>query len=248
MVQQNKVSTGSYDLNKWLNGGYEKDVITTLYGGPGTGKSNLCLIAAVSQAKKGNKVIFIDTEGGFSIDRITQLVGKDEDVNEVLKNIIIMKPTNFHEQFVDFGKLLKEINKQKFDNKIGLIIIDSMTILYRLELADSKEDKEKVREINGVLARQMKILAEISRKKQIPIILTNQVYSEFLTAEQRQEGIVAGVRMVGGDILRYWSKCIIELQNNRGRRNAVLKKHRSLANKELHFEIINSGVRRKGLF
>ena len=56
-----KISTGSYDLNKWLFGGYETDIASVIYGGSGTGKTNFCLLAAVSQAKKGNKVIFIDT-------------------------------------------------------------------------------------------------------------------------------------------------------------------------------------------
>ena len=56
-----KISAGSYDLNKWLHGGYGLDVITTLYGGPGTGKTNFVILTAVSQAKKGSKVLFIDT-------------------------------------------------------------------------------------------------------------------------------------------------------------------------------------------
>ena len=52
--------------------------------------------------------------------------------------------------------------------------------------------------------------------------------------------------MVGGDILRYWSKCIIELVNERGKRKAALKKHRSLPEKEMEFIIVNSGVKKKG--
>lgn len=55
-----KISAGNYDLNKWLFGGYECDIITVLYGASGTGKTNFCLMAAVSQAKKGNKVIYMD--------------------------------------------------------------------------------------------------------------------------------------------------------------------------------------------
>jgi len=73
-----KVSAGSYDLNKWLFGGYENDIVSVIYGGPGSGKTNFCMLAAVSQAKKGNKVIFIDTEGGFSSERVKQLVNADK--------------------------------------------------------------------------------------------------------------------------------------------------------------------------
>ncbi|MEM4270998.1 MAG: DNA repair and recombination protein RadB [Candidatus Pacearchaeota archaeon] len=224
-----KISAGSYDLNKWLYGGYESDIISVIYGGPGTGKTNFCLLASVSQAKKGKKVIYMDTEGGFSIERIKQLV--PENYEEVMKNILLLKPTNFVEQKKDFEKLL-EILK----NEISLIVVDSMTILYRLELASAKEsDENAIKKVNSELVRQMRVLAEIARKRNIPVIVTNQVYNW----DESQ-------RMVAGDILKYWGKCLIELRNEKGRRFALLKKHRSLGEKELEFEIRNDGIKKKG--
>jgi DNA repair protein RadB len=108
-----KVSAGSYDLNKFLHGGYESDVISVIYGGSGTGKTNFCLLATISQAKRGKKVIFIDTEGGFSVERVKQIVenwknGNNEiDYSEVLKNILLLKPVSFKEQKESFKELLK---------------------------------------------------------------------------------------------------------------------------------------------
>ena len=230
-----KISSGSYDINKWLFGGYDKDIITTFYGPAGSGKTNFCILAAASRAKKNNKIIFIDTEGGFSIDRFKQIVG--EEYEKALENILILKPTTFQEQWDAFGKLLKEI---KSKTKIDLIIVDGMTMLYRLELAECEDDKVKIKIVNSKLARQMRMLSEIARKKNIPVLITNQVYSDF---EDKTK-----VNMVGGDILKYWSKCIIELQKGIGRRKAILRKHRSLAEGEISFEIINSGIRRRGLF
>ena len=238
---ETKISAGSYDLNKWLHGGYEKDIITTICGSAGSGKTNFCLCVAASQAKKGNKVIFIDTEGGFSVDRFRQLAG--EEWQKAIENVLILKPTNFEEQWDAFGKLLKEL---KNDNKVSLIVVDGMTMLYRLLLAESKESREKVQEINSRLARQMRMLAEIARKKNIPVIITNQVYGGFLSQEDLEAGKVRETNMVGGDIMKYWSKGIIELKNERGKRKAVLKKHRSLPEKELDFEICNEGIRKKG--
>lgn len=237
-----KISTGSYDLNKWLNEGYDKDIITTIYGPAGSGKTNFCMLVAASQAKKGNKVIFIDTEGGFSIDRFKQIT--EQDSEEALKNIILLKPTTFDEQWNAFGRLLKELKS----NTIDLIVVDGMTMLYRLEIAEAEKDITKIKKINGILARQMRMLSEIARKKQIPVIITNQVYSEFLSDEEFRAGKQAGVKMVGGDILKYWSKCIIELQHTHGKRKAILQKHRSLPNKELNFEVVNLGIKKKGLF
>lgn len=239
--EERKISAGSYDLNKWLFGGYEKDIITMIAGPAGSGKTNFVMVVALSQAKKGNKIVFIDTEGGFSIDRVRQLVG--EDYEEFLKNIFILKPTSFDEQKKDFSKLIKLLN----GNQISLIVVDGMTMLYRLELGDavqSKDDK-KIKEVNRELAKQMRALAEISRKKNIPSIITNQVYSKFLTEEDLKKGVEREVNLVGGDLLKYWSKCIIELENNHGKRNAILRKHRSLPEKNLNFEISNKGIRKR---
>ena len=238
-MREERISAGSYDLNKWLFGGYEKDIITTIYGPAGSGKTNFCLLAAVSQAKKGNKVIFIDTEGGFSIDRFKQISGEEES----LSNILILKPTNFEEQKKSFDTLLKTI---KSDKQVSLIIVDSMTMLYRLELSEKEENK--VKEMNSELSRQLRTLAEIARNKNIPIIITNQIYYSFLSEEEFQSGKQRDVNMVGGDILRYWSKCLIELQNNNSRRKIILRKHRSLPEKEMEFIIDNKGIRKRGLF
>jgi DNA repair protein RadB len=243
-MKELKISAGSYELNKFLYGGYETDIITTIYGPGGSGKTNLCILVAVSQAKKGNKVIYIDTEGGFSIDRVRQIVS--EDYEKVLKNIMLLKPTSFDEQELAFAQMLKHVKKEC----IGLIIIDSIAMLYRLELGDAIKTKEdfKIKEVNRKLANQLRVLNEIARKEQIPIIVTNQVYAEFLTQEEINEGIKRGVSMVGGDLLRYWSKCLIELKNERGKRSLILRKHRSLPEKTLDFEITNEGIKKKGLF
>ncbi|MFH1500865.1 MAG: DNA repair and recombination protein RadB [archaeon] len=239
-MRTERISAGSYDLNKWLFGGYEQDIITTIYGPAGSGKTNLCVLVAASQAKKGKKVIFIDTEGGFSVDRFKQVAG--EKYEEALKNILLLKPVSFEEQEKAFGKMLKELRN------VSLIVVDGMTMLYRLELADVKEDESKVRVINSNLARQLRILAEIARNKLIPVIVTNQTYSEFLSEEDFRAGKKPGAKMVGGDLLKYWSKCIIELQQEGKNRKAILKKHRSMQEKELSFYITNSGIKKRGIF
>ncbi len=246
--RQDKVSAGSFDLNKFLFGGYETDIITTIYGPGASGKSNLCMLVAVSQAKKGNKVIYMDTEGGFSIDRVKQfLQGNNEDTEKVLGNIILLKPTTFEEQELDFGKLLKNVK----NDTISLIVIDSIAMLYRLELGDaiqSRED-ENIRSVNRRLANMLKQLNEIARKQNLPVIITNQVYSEFQKDRNEQNyQEEKRVSMVGGDLLKYWSKCLIELQNNHSKRRLILRKHRSMPEKYLDFEITNLGIKKKGLF
>jgi|SRR3989338_1043599 len=236
-----KVMTGSYDVNKWLEGGYEAGVITLFYGPAASGKSNFVLLAACHLAKKDKKIIFIDSEGSFSIDRINQISGGIPEF--ILKNIVILKPTNFEEQNKSFLRMEKEIKS----DSIGMIIVDSMTMLYRLALADARIGGiEEVRAVNSDLAKQMKSLYEVSRKRDIPILITSQVYSDFLSEEDFLAGKEAGINLVGGDILKYWSKCIIELQNKNGKKKAIIRKHRSIPEKEFNFDIVNEGIIKRG--
>ncbi|MFW6233264.1 MAG: DNA repair and recombination protein RadB [Nanoarchaeota archaeon] len=240
-MSENKISTGSYDLNKWLYGGYEKGIINMIAGSPGSGKTNFCILTACSQAKKGNKVIFVDTEGGFSIERVKQITG--ENYKDFLENILLLNPTDFQEQKQTILNLSKRVNQTQVD----LIIIDGMAMLYRLELGDAIREKntEKIREINRQVAEQMKALSRIAVNSKIPIIITNQVYSDFQTLEQKERGEERITNIVGGDLFKYWSKCIIELKNNKGKRKAILLKHRSLPQKEIIFEIKNKGIIKK---
>ena len=237
-----KISAGSFDLNKWLYGGYEKGIITMIAGPPASGKTNFVVLAACGLAKKGRKVIFIDTEGGFSSERVKQIVG--EEYENILKNILILNPVSFLEQKNIFTNLLNKVKKEN----IGLIIVDGMAMLYRLELGDAinLKDDNKAREINREVAKQMRILAEISRNQNIPVLITNQVYHDFVSEEDWKKGIKPEANIVGGDLFKYWSKTIIELKNDSQKRRAILLKHRSMPMKEISFEIRNEGVFRKG--
>ena len=242
LMHTEKISAGSYDLNKWLYGGYEKGIITMIAGPPASGKTNFVILAACGLAKKESKVIFIDTEGGFSSERVKQIVG--ENYENILRNMLILNPVSFEEQKKIFANLLNKVKKEN----IGLIVVDGMAMLYRLELGDALKFKNdnKVREVNREVATQMRILAEISRNQNIPILITNQVYHDFLSEEDWKKGIKPEANIVGGDLFKYWSKTIIELKNDGQKRKAILLKHRSMPRKELNFEIKNEGVFRKG--
>ena len=224
---QDKLSSGSPIIDNLLNGGFEKGIISTLFGPAGSGKSNICMLATISITSQGKKIVFVDTEGSFSAERIQQLSGKN--FKQIMKNVLLLNPTTFEEQKKVFQKLNDNVNSEK----VGLVIVDSVAMLYRLQ----KGSEEEIKTTNKEMANQLAILSEIARKKQIPVLVTNQVYADF---ENKQN-----VHMVGGDLLKYWSKCIIKLDLlENGVRKASVYKHRSLPEgKFVHFEIIESGLR-----
>ena len=216
-----RVSSGVPFLDGLLEGGFEVDSITTLFGPAGVGKTNLALLSAVEVARSGKKVVFVDTEGGFSISRLKQVL---PDYKKVIDRIIFFNPLSFEEQCktIEFLKTL-------VNNKIGLIVVDTITMLYRLQRSFKEDDTH-----NHDLSLQMLALNEITRKHNIPILLTSQVYSSFDNGR---------VKIVGGDILLYTSKCLLELESYNGKRRIILRKHRSIGgDKSVLFEIVESGV------
>ncbi len=218
-----KLSTGIPFFDTLLGGGYDEDIVTTIYGPSGSGKTNFCLIAAVKVAESGKKVLFLDTEGGIAVERIKQI---SPNYSSILPKMIFFSPTNFEEQKEVFETLRPMTNET-----VGLIVVDSISMLYRLELGKNEE----VYDVNAALGRQLAFLVEIARRKKIPVLLTTQVYSGF---DDRDN-----IKMVGGDLLKYGSKCQIELVRLANARGIVLRKHRSLPEGlEVKFQIVNGGV------
>ena len=208
-------------LDDLLNGGIECSAITNIYGPPGSGKTNLCLLAAVACVKTGRKVLFVDTEGGFSIERLRQIAEID------LSKVLVLEPKTFEEQ----SKLMRKLSEVVKKEGIGLVIVDSIVALYRLELGT-----DNYLELSRELANQLALLSKIAREEEIPILITNQIYSNVDTGK---------VELSGKSVVKWWSKCLIELQRiDNSRRLAIIRKHRSIPEgKELEFEIVEKGIK-----
>lgn len=218
-----RLSTGCEALDELLGGGIERNTLTNAYGPPGCGKTTMCLQTAVSCIEEGKKVVFIDTEGGFSKERLDQISGNAE---KMLDEIILIEPDDFDSQEENVGRLESICDKKN----IGLIVLDSLVTLYRLELNDGN-----TREINSRLANQLSTLSNLSRKKEVPILITNQIYSDM------ENG---GVELVSRDIAKYQSKCLLEMKKfEKGKRIMILRKHRSQPEgKEAQVVITENGL------
>ena len=215
--------TGSELFNEFLDGGYETSTLNTVYGPSGTGKTCLCILAAGKIIDNGKKVVYIDTEGSFSIDRATQIYPWFRDR---LDHLMFFKPTSFQQQHNVISKI-SAINL----NNIGMIIVDSIAMFYRMEVAAKKE----YHTVNQQLTYQILSLLKIAREHKIPVIITSQVYASL---ESRNK-----VNMVGGDIIKYSSKCIIELFKQNNVYNAKINRHRSIPEgRTCSFYIVDKGI------
>jgi len=216
---EEKISSGSEIIDELLDGGYNK-VVTTIYGPAASGKTTMAMLAAIQQAEQGKKSVFVDTENGFSVERLKQLSG--EDFEKVLQNIIIFSIKTFKEQQEKIEKIKLLVDT----GKISLVIVDTIGSKYRVKL---NEDAYKA---NKSIDLQLRALADITRQG-IPVVLTEQVYDNLSNGQ---------INLVGGEMLKNWSKCLIELEKVDSKRKAIIRKHESLTNKEVLFKIKEKGI------
>jgi DNA repair protein RadB len=222
-----KIPTGC-SIDNLLDGGIERSTRTQFYGPPGSGKTNISIKIAVECALNGGKVVYIDTEGGLSIKRIKQIAGDKFD--DVASNIFVFEPTTFTEQSYNLKKAQTLIESQT--ENIELLILDSAVALYRLEDASNTA-------INRELGNNMAILSRVSRKYDVAVVITNQIYSKF---NKEGEELISAV---GGTVLKYWSKVIIELEKGDiiGERCAILKRHKNkVEGLKTRFRIVENGL------
>ena len=222
-----KISSNSA-IDDLLGGGFEKGVITQIFGPPSSGKSNIALSLAVNVAKNNRKVIYIDTEGGISIDRIKQISGPY--FSNVANNIMVFEPITFLQQTENLRSI--DVWLKKHHEEVDLIVLDSAVALYRVD--DMKSYK-----LSKELRKQIQLLSNIARSYDIAVVLTNQIYNAFDDEGNND------VKAVGGDIIAYISKVIISLEraDNVDERIATLIRHRSIAEgRQVIFSITSQGI------
>jgi DNA repair protein RadB len=205
-------------IDNLLNGGIENGSVTMLYGEAGTGKTNICLQMAYNVARSGKKVAYIDTEG-LSAERIGQIF-VDESYS---KDLLVFHAHNFDEQ--SYG--ITQAARQAESDAVGLIIVDSMTMYYRLRSDDSS--------VRNELVRQMEILLSTARKNDVAVLITSQVYTNIGTGT---------FEFLGGHAIQHNAKTIIRLEKRAsGKRAAVIVKHRSLPEgRSALYRIVQTGV------
>jgi DNA repair protein RadB len=222
-MKTERQSSGNAALDHLLGGGFEVRTITQFYGEPASGKSTLCMMSAIACLHAGHSVVYIDTEG-FSIERFRQIAGADTE--KIADRLFLFEPLDFEHQ----GATIAEADTILKAHKTGLLIMDSATALYRTDL-------EKGRDSIQMLTRQMIQLLGYSKRYEIPVIITNQVYMD--TIKNTYFGL-------GGTALEHISKVIIRLEktDTPGLRRARLVKHRSQPEGAcFDFEITGNGIR-----
>jgi len=225
-----KIQTGSKCIDSSIGGGILPETVTLIYGEPETGKTTFAMQCAVNCALQNFKVLFVDCDNTFYAKRLSQISG--EKFDEVAERIILVKPKDFREQTAVVDGIQDYATK-----KVGLIIFDTFTSLYGAKVCETLS-KTKAFGVNRELNRQLAILAQITKIRKLPVIITSQVRSVFTDQ-------CSSVRPVATRVLKFWADTIIALKptENPQTIKAIVEKAREIEQEvTCYVQIGESGI------
>jgi len=204
--QSTRIPSGIPSLDRLLGGGFHKAALNLIYGEANTGKTTLLLTTTFYhlQHNKSANVVYLDIDNKLNAVRLEQ-IARSQGAN-LLKRIRLYTPKNYRNQGDVFEHLPVLSNQD-------ILVIDSITGLYRGETEDSK----KTFAVNKELNRQLGYLTEINKTTGSTIMLTGQVRSKIDTMQ---------IEPVARRLLEYWSNTIIRLEKtgNPENRQATIEK------------------------
>ncbi len=192
---QKIIPTGCGSLDERLKGGLQEASIVLVYGEAETGKTTLAIQCAVNCARMDYKTIFLDCDSTFFPRRMEQIAG--DNFEALASQIILMKPENFEQQAFIIDRLDDYIG-----NKVGLIVVDTITGLYRERLGD---DVKETFALNRELNRQVACLAQITKTQKVTSLIVSQVRSVVVEEEEL-------VQPVAMRVLKFWADTIVNLR------------------------------------
>jgi len=209
MTAPHNISTGSRRLDDLLGGGVSQSAVTLVYGEPSSGKTSFAITVTANhlRSEPAAKAIYIDADGKLSLPRLLEVF--DTKIPDILKRIIYAKPINFEAQGETIGELPEKLEKG------DLLILDSITGLYRVETGDALKTWAENKELN----RQLGQLKEIALTCKVALILTGQVHAIIDSATPQ-------IEPVAQRLLRFWSDTIIRLEttSQKGIRRVIVEK------------------------
>lgn len=226
-----RFTTGSKNLDDFLEGGVESQAITELAGEFGSGKSQICHALCITAAKgtRGqiNSIIFVDTENTFRPERIHQIAeARGLDSEEIMKKVFVCKIVNS----AQLEALIRNLGKSIEEYKAKLVIVDSIISLHRAEYSGRETLAERQQRLNVMLHKLIR-LAEIYN---IAVVLTNQV--------QSSPDNTYSLRATGGNIMGHACTYRIFLRKMGRDRMAIMVDSPHHAYGQVKFTITEKGV------
>eukprot|EP01117_Protostelium_nocturnum_P010919 TRINITY_DN3943_c0_g1_i1.p1 TRINITY_DN3943_c0_g1~~TRINITY_DN3943_c0_g1_i1.p1 ORF type:complete len:347 (-),score=158.20 TRINITY_DN3943_c0_g1_i1:63-1103(-) len=207
-----RIGTGSKELDKLLDGGFETGSITELFGEFRTGKTQICHQLCVmcqlplTQGGGEGRAMYIDTEGTFRPERIIAIAERyGLSGEDVLDNIAMARAHNHEHQ----NRLLQQASQMMAANRFSLLIVDSATNLYRTDFSGRGELSARQISLGQFLRQLQRIADEFG----VAVVITNQV-----VAQVDGGAMFAGEskKPIGGNIMAHASTTRLSMRKGKG--------------------------------
>lgn len=203
---QVKVKTGTL-IDEMVGGGFEAGASMLLFGEYGSGKTETCFTVAILCP---DTVIFIDCEGSFRWSRIKEMCdARGLDYKIVFTKIKLFQPANWVELMMTLAQLPSPADEGI--GKIGVIIIDSLTKLFRgIEFAGRQELQVKQPPIRELMITG----TEIAKAFECALIFTTQIYESPNASAFMPKW--ASFKAVGGASIEHQASYVMFLRRAQG--------------------------------
>ncbi|WP_058486909.1 DNA repair protein RadA [Defluviitalea phaphyphila] len=162
MDKEERISTGSKELDRVLGGGIVKGSLILVGGDPGIGKSTLLLQMCQNIGEDKFKILYVSGE-----ESIRQIKMRADRLGVKTRNLFLVSETNMD--------LIEGTIK---NSSPDLVIIDSIQTIYKEEITSAPGSVSQVREATSTLMR-------ISKENNISIVIVGHVTKEGALAGPR---------------------------------------------------------------
>lgn len=207
------------DLNKYIQSYDQKIGLVSIWGEIGVGKTTFSLQTALLNSSLANLVIYIYTKQNLPLKKL-KTISQKFDNNIVKDNFLIYKILNFSELFdfiLEFEQIIINLKNGRKKASI-LVIIDSISNLYQIELRKNNKSKNVV--LNYQLNQILATLSHLNISYSVDVLIVN--YLRRLKQEKQTIEIQSG-----GKVMDYWIDLSIKIDRYKklNYRNLVISTH-----------------------
>ncbi len=188
-------TSGSPGIDELLEGGFHAGRVVEVYGSSGSGKTQLAMQTALNVAARGERSVFIDTEGAFRPERVLAMANARNQPTEGLLDRIAYVRVDTAAAQMD---TVRAIAKRKETASARFVAIDTFTRNFTLDFPGGKNLQSR----QGALDL---VLSEIARDAFLhgrAYLLTNRVTFSQVEGEAR----------IGGRTMEQLVHCSLHLE------------------------------------